>query len=322
MGGCGFFVRSFLLYPDHPGLFRSAGSVHLTSNASSCTTITQADIVSIDAAPDDRWSAGQLFSMHQRGHLPSTAAIEPNKPAVTLKLVRTHVFLFSSPFTLLTLKQGSYPSSQEDISSVSWLVLHNLQQDKPDVPTSVIAVGVEFNGKSTMSAGAAINYDNVDASTSSSNNTLPFTCGWHPAPHIRSSIDRLNFTPPIPLNVFLHPAWFAIVFEQPAAAQTSLPPGDALPLLDEAAARTQRFSEHLLYPSLPSTVDKWPLLQFNSWGYGAAISEDKMAAALQSAKQLGIEAFVLDFGWQDTLEDGTPCLGHATAAALLLTTHA
>ena len=65
IGGCGFFVRSFLLYPSHPGLFRSAGnrplilqlvfcligpagSVHLTSNASGCSTVTQADIVLID----------------------------------------------------------------------------------------------------------------------------------------------------------------------------------------------------------------------------------------------------------------------------------
>ncbi len=197
---------------------------------------------------------------------------------------------------------------------MSWIVLHNLQQDKPDVASSVVAVGVEFNGKSTMSIGTAINYDNVDASTpspssSSSSSTQPFSCGWHPAPHILSSIDRLNFSPPKPLDVFVHPAWFAIVFEQPPATQTLLPPGDALPLLDEAAARTQRFSEHLLYPKMPSTVPKWPLIQFNSWGYGTDINEGNMMAALDVVKQLGLEAFVIDFGWQDTLEDGTPCLG-------------
>jgi hypothetical protein len=211
--------------------------------------------------------------------------------------------------------QGSYPSSQEGISSVSWIVLHNLQDDKPDVPSSVVAIGVEFNGKSTMSVGAAINYDNVSPSDTGASRTIqPLTCGWHPAPHIRSSIDLLNFTPAPPLNVFVHPAWFAIVFEQPPATQTLLPPGDALPLLDEAAARTQLFSEQLLYRAIPSAISKWPLLQFNSWGYGTDISEDKMVAALASAKQLGMEAFVLDFGWQDTLEDGTPCLGRANMA--------
>jgi hypothetical protein len=198
---------------------------------------------------------------------------------------------------------------------VSWIVLHNLQEDKPDVPSSVLAVGVEFNGKSTMNVGSAVNYDNFKLSGSScSGLKQPITCGWHPAPHIRSFIDRLNFTPPLPLNVFVHPAWFIIVFEQPPASQTLLPPGDALPLLDEAAARTQRFSEQLLYREIPSAVGKWPLVQFNSWGYGTDINEDKMMAALVSAKQLGMEAFVLDFGWQDTLEDGTPCLGDACAA--------
>ena len=60
-------------------------------------------------------------------------------------------------------------------------------------------------------------------------------------------------------------------------------------------------------------VDKWPLVQFNSWGYGADISEDKMMKALDTSKVLGLEAFVLDFGWQDTLADGTPCLGDAHA---------
>jgi hypothetical protein len=206
---------------------------------------------------------------------------------------------------------------------VSWLVLHNLQEDKPDVASSVVAVAVEFNGKSTVSIGAAINYDNAQPGSTTSGNGLQhdahahessrFTCGWHPAPHIRSTIDRLSFSPAPPLDVFLHPAWFAIVFEQPPAAETGVPAGDALPLLDEAAGRTQQFSEHLLYPALPSTISKWPLLQFNSWGYGPDISDDKMAAALSVARQMGMEAFVLDFGWQDTLADGTPCLGTAPA---------
>jgi hypothetical protein len=186
------------------------------------------------------------------------------------------------------------------------------------VPTSVLALGVEFNGKSTMSLGSAINYDNfmTDGSGDSPRGTAasaPFTCGWHPALHIRSAIDRLHFAPPLPSNVFLFPAWFAIVFEQPPATQTKLPPGDPLPLLDEAAFRTQRFSEQLLYPTLPSSISKWPLLQFNSWGYGTDINEEKMMRALAVAEKLGLEAFVLDFGWQDTLQDGTPCLGEMHA---------
>ena len=68
-------------------------------------------------------------------------------------------------------------------------------------------------------------------------------------------------------------------------------------------------------------VDKWPLVQFNSWGYGTDISEDKMMKALDTSKMLGLEAFVLDFGWQDTLADGTPCLGDAhtpPASSMLL----
>jgi len=103
-------------------LISLSGSVHLTSNSSSCSSITRADIAVLDAAADDRWSAGQLFSMHQRGHMPSNDAVEANKPP-------------------LTLKMGSYPSSQELVSSVAWVVLHNLQPDKPDVPSTVIAVG-------------------------------------------------------------------------------------------------------------------------------------------------------------------------------------
>jgi hypothetical protein len=57
-------------------------------NSSLCTvTVTRADVVVMDLAADERWAAAQLFSMHQRGHMPAAQAIEPNKPPLTLRLV-------------------------------------------------------------------------------------------------------------------------------------------------------------------------------------------------------------------------------------------
>ncbi len=51
-------------------------------------------------------------------------------------------------------------------------------------------------------------------------------------------------------------------------------------------------------------------VQFNSWAYGTGIDNATMSAALATATVLGLEAFVLDFGWIDTLPDGTPCIGN------------
>jgi alpha-galactosidase len=65
---------------------------------------------------------------------------------------------------------------------------------------------------------------------------------------------------------------------------------------DEGCYRTQRFvEEHIAWPA---PDDRFPYLMFNSWGYGTQIDERLAYDALDKCAGLGVEVFVVDFGWE------------------------
>lgn len=67
--------------------------------------------------------------------------------------------------------------------------------------------------------------------------------------------------------------------------------------LDEAAYRTHRFVEaHLARP-----VDdaRFPYVMFNSWGFGPGVDDGIARGGIPLCAKLGVEVFVVDFGWED-----------------------
>jgi hypothetical protein len=67
--------------------------------------------------------------------------------------------------------------------------------------------------------------------------------------------------------------------------------------LDELSYRTQRFVEDIV--ARPVDDDRFPYVAFNSWGYGDQIDDASMRRCFARCQELGIELFVVDFGWED-----------------------
>ena len=67
--------------------------------------------------------------------------------------------------------------------------------------------------------------------------------------------------------------------------------------LDELSYRTHRFVEDVI--AMPVADQRFPYVAFNSWGYGPKIDDASMRACFERCRQLGIELFVVDFGWED-----------------------
>jgi hypothetical protein len=114
-----------------------------------------------------------------------------------------------------------------------------------------------------------------------------------------SLVDRLNVTlgaQPVPL-----PGFFVDVDTGSQALRLPLAWDSASPVWDRAGWRTQHFSTKAIYPAMP---DVWPMAQFNSWGYNTGVNEQLMMHALNVSIAIGLEAFVIDLGWQDTLPSG------------------
>ncbi len=68
--------------------------------------------------------------------------------------------------------------------------------------------------------------------------------------------------------------------------------------LDEVSYRTHRFVEDVVALPIPGD-ERFPYVAFNSWGYGDRIDDASMRRCFERCKQLGIELFVVDFGWED-----------------------
>lgn len=67
--------------------------------------------------------------------------------------------------------------------------------------------------------------------------------------------------------------------------------------LDELSYRCHRYVEATIAP--PVADERFPYVAFNSWGYGAEIDAVSMRNCFEICRKLGIELFVVDFGWED-----------------------
>lgn len=67
--------------------------------------------------------------------------------------------------------------------------------------------------------------------------------------------------------------------------------------VDEISYRTHRFVEDVI--ARPVADPRFPYVAFNSWGYGPRIDDASMRRCFERCKRLGIELFVVDFGWED-----------------------
>ena len=73
--------------------------------------------------------------------------------------------------------------------------------------------------------------------------------------------------------------------------------GSAAGDLDELSYRCQRFVDDAL--AWRAADERFPFVEFNSWGYGAEIDDASMRRCFTICRKLGIELFVVDFGWED-----------------------
>jgi alpha-galactosidase len=67
--------------------------------------------------------------------------------------------------------------------------------------------------------------------------------------------------------------------------------------LDELSYRCHQFVEDVL--SWKADESRFPHVVFNSWGYGADIDESSIEFCLEICQKVGVEHFVVDFGWED-----------------------
>lgn len=77
------------------------------------------------------------------------------------------------------------------------------------------------------------------------------------------------------------------------AGFTGLATGD----LDEISYRCQRFVDDRL--AWKADDPRFPFVTFNSWGYEAEIDDASMRRCFAVCAKLGVELFVVDFGWED-----------------------
>ena len=67
--------------------------------------------------------------------------------------------------------------------------------------------------------------------------------------------------------------------------------------LDELSYRCHRFVEDVV--AMPIGDERFPYVTFNSWGYGDRIDDASMRTCFEICQKLGVEHFVVDFGWED-----------------------
>jgi alpha-galactosidase len=97
--------------------------------------------------------------------------------------------------------------------------------------------------------------------------------------HVTSTMDDLNHRVG-PGERFEIPACFVGLFE-----------GD----WDEASYVTHRFAEAHIHPPMPD--DRYPWVQYNTWGYGQDINDVQQLAAIERCADMDVEVVVLDLGW-------------------------
>jgi alpha-galactosidase len=119
--------------------------------------------------------------------------------------------------------------------------------------------------------------------------------GWEANTAATCALGDLHGDGAIWLECFLEPAYIL----QPG--QTLTGPGGFIGLaagdLDEISYRCQRFVDETL--AWRAEDVRFPFVEFNSWGYGAEIDDASMRRCFAICQKLGVELFVVDFGWED-----------------------
>jgi hypothetical protein len=119
--------------------------------------------------------------------------------------------------------------------------------------------------------------------------------GWETNTRATCDYGDLNGTGSCGLDVWLEPEYLlapGATLTGPAAFLGAVS-GD----LDELSYRMHRFVEDVI--AMPVTDERFPYVAFNSWGYGDRIDDASMRVCFERCRQLGIELFVVDFGWED-----------------------
>ncbi len=119
--------------------------------------------------------------------------------------------------------------------------------------------------------------------------------GWESNARARCDYGDLHGTGACVLDVWLEPEYRLAPGQAvtgPAAFLGAVD-GD----LDEVSYRTHRFVEDVI--AMPVTDERFPYVTFNSWGYGDKIDDASMRRCFAQCQKLGVELFVVDFGWED-----------------------
>ncbi len=119
--------------------------------------------------------------------------------------------------------------------------------------------------------------------------------GWEANARANCDYGDLHGTGACSLDVWLEPEY------RLAPGQTLTGPaaflGAADGDLDEVSYRTHRFVEDVI--AMPVADERFPYVTFNSWGYGDRIDDASMRRCFAQCRKLGVELFVVDFGWED-----------------------
>lgn len=121
--------------------------------------------------------------------------------------------------------------------------------------------------------------------------------GWESNAQATCNYGDLNGDGSLILDCALHPDY------QLAPGQTLTGPAGFTLLaagdLDELSYRCHRFVDEVLAWRAEEQDERFPHVTFNSWGYGADIDDASMRRCFDICTKLGIEQFVVDFGWED-----------------------
>jgi alpha-galactosidase len=70
---------------------------------------------------------------------------------------------------------------------------------------------------------------------------------------------------------------------------------------DDAGWVTQRFVEEVL--AKPVQDPRFPYVSWDSWAYGQAIDEKRLRESAETAARAGVELFIVDLGWANSIGD-------------------
>jgi hypothetical protein len=163
------------------------------------------------------------------------------------------------------IRMGSFPSRTWEPTSCAWFALRDGPPDRPgETPRSGQGLVAGIEFNGKSRLRAWADLESVS---------------------ITSAVDPLNHHLG-PGETFAVPACFVGLYE-----------GD----WDQAGYVTQRFAEAYVHPPMPD--DRYPWVQYNSWGYGQDIDEAQQLEAVERSARMGVEVVVLDLGWAAEIGD-------------------